>query len=46
MKDAIILVLLGVVLALIFIYVIREKKRGARCIGCSNKNCNGKCNKN
>ena len=45
MEDAIIIIVLVAILALAIGYVVKAKKRGAKCIGCPNKNCNGKCNK-
>ena len=43
MTDLIIIAVLGVILALAAAYVIREKKRGRRCIGCTERCCNGQC---
>ena len=45
MENAIIIAILVVILALAIGYIVRAKKKGTKCIGCPNKNCNGKCNK-
>ena len=45
MENVIIVSLLIAVAALALVYIIKEKKKGTKCIGCPNKNCNGKCNK-
>ena len=42
--DVLIVLVVVVVLTLAGIYVIREKKKGNKCIGCPNSGvCNGKC---
>ena len=44
MQDYIILAVLACVIAGVIFYIIREKKRGAKCIGCPYaKQCGGKC---
>ena len=45
MQDAIIIIILSVLLTGAVIYLIRQKKQGAKCIGCPySKECGGKCN--
>ncbi len=44
MENAIIIGVLVAIVALAIGYIVRAKKKGAKCIGCPNKNCNGKCN--
>lgn len=34
MEDIIVLVVLAVILAAAIIYIVRAKKKGAKCIGC------------
>ncbi len=43
MEDAIIIIVLVVILALAIVYVVRAKKRGAKCIGCPVDKCSGNC---
>ena len=44
MQDFIILAVLACVLIGVIFYIIREKKRGAKCIGCPYaKQCGGNC---
>ncbi len=45
MEDIIIIALLLAILAPVITYIVKAKKKGIKCIGCPNKNCNGKCNK-
>ncbi len=45
MENIIIAALLVCIVGAILIYIRKSKKRGVKCIGCPNKNCNGKCNK-
>lgn len=45
MKDAIIVLLIVVIAALIICYLYKAKKRGETCVGCPYaKQCGGKCN--
>lgn len=45
MKDLIIAVILIIIFALAIGYIVKEKKSGAKCIGCPHsKECGGKCN--
>lgn len=45
MKDAIIVILIVVITALIIFYLYNAKKRGEACVGCPYaKQCGGKCN--
>lgn len=45
MQDAIIIIVLAVLLGFAAFYLYREKKRGAKCIGCPySKECGGRCN--
>ncbi|MBQ5911165.1 MAG: FeoB-associated Cys-rich membrane protein [Clostridia bacterium] len=43
MENAIIIIVLAVILAFAIGYIVRAKKKGAKCIGCPNKNCSGNC---
>ena len=44
-ENIVILAILAVIVAGIVWYLIRAKKRGVKCIGCSHaKECRGKCN--
>ena len=44
MENILIIAVLGLILGLAGGYVYREKKRGARCIGCpDSKSCSGHC---
>ena len=44
MQDLIVIALLACVIAGVVIYLIRQKKNGAKCIGCPYaKECGGKC---
>ncbi|MBQ1186566.1 MAG: FeoB-associated Cys-rich membrane protein [Clostridia bacterium] len=45
MENIILILLLVVILVPVIIYIIKARKKGIRCIGCPNKNCQGKCNK-
>lgn len=46
MKDLFIVLFLLVLAALIVFYLVRQKKNGAKCIGCPYaKNCKGACDK-
>lgn len=45
MKTLILIVLLLAILGGAVVYVVKAKKRGAKCIGCPYaKDCSGKCN--
>ena len=44
MEDVIILTLLAVILGLAIGYIVRAKKKGAKCIGCPADKCSGSCN--
>lgn len=44
-ENIIATIILVLILGGAIAYIIRSKKRGVKCIGCPNKNCNGKCNK-
>ena len=45
MKDLIIAFILIIIFALAIGYIIKEKKSGAKCIGCPHsKECGGNCN--
>ena len=42
--DYVILAVIAAILSLAIFYIIRAKKRGAKCIGCPNgASCSGKC---
>ena len=44
MKDLIIIAILVLIIGSAVYYILREKRRGAQCIGCpSSKTCSGKC---
>ena len=44
MTDAIVIAILALLLGVAIFYLYREKKRGAKCIGCPySKECGGKC---
>lgn len=44
MKDLIIVIILVLIAASAAFYIYREKKKGAKCIGCPYaKQCSGKC---
>ena len=40
MENIIIVAILGVIAAAIIFYLVRQKKKGVKCVGCS---CGGKC---
>ena len=42
--DYLIIGIIVVILGLALLYIHKAKKKGIKCIGCPNKNCNGKCN--
>lgn len=45
MADFIVIVVLAVVIGGAVAYMVKQKKRGARCIGCSSGGCcSGSCN--
>ena len=44
MKDLILIAVLVLILGLVVFYIIRTKKKGAKCIGCpSGGSCSGTC---
>ena len=44
-ENVIIIAVVALILTGIVLYLLREKKKGATCIGCPYaKNCSGKCN--
>ena len=43
MEDAIIIIVLVVILSLAIGYIVRAKKKGAKCIGCPVDKCSGSC---
>lgn len=44
MKNIIIISVLAIIVAAALFYIIREKKRGRKCIGCpAAQNCSGGC---
>ena len=47
MKDILLFIILILILGLSTLYIYKEKKKGARCIGCPySKDCSGNCEKN
>lgn len=46
MTDFIIIGVVAVIVGLAVAYIIKEKKRGTRCIGCSAGGCSGQHKKN
>lgn len=46
MKNAIVILIIVAIATAIIYYLYRQKKKGAKCIGCPYaKECGGKCNK-
>ncbi len=46
MKNVIIILIIAAIAASVIYYLYRQKKKGAKCIGCPYaKECGGKCNK-
>ena len=46
MENLIIIAIVLIIAGLAAWYIIKEKKKGTKCIGCPHsKQCNGKCNK-
>lgn len=43
MENAIIIIVLALVLGLSIAYIVKAKKSGAKCIGCSSRECNCGC---
>lgn len=46
MIDIIIIAIIGAVVGLAVGFIIKEKKRGKKCIGCPYSSCKSKCNCN
>lgn len=47
MSDFIVIAIIVIIVGLALAYIIREKKRGAKCIGCPYaKSCGGNCSGN
>lgn len=47
MENVIIVLIVAVIVAAALIYIVRAKKKGAKCIGCPYVNgCGGNCNTN
>ncbi len=45
MENYILVVVLGLIITSAVIYIVKEKKKGVKCIGCTDsKNCSGNCN--
>ncbi len=45
MENVIIIAVVALILCLAIFYIVREKKKGAKCIGCPNADkCSGRCN--
>ena len=38
MKNIIVILIIALILALAIFYIVREKKKGAKCIGCPSAN--------
>ena len=43
MQDLIVILVLAVILGAAVRYLYKQKKSGARCVGCSGSSCNGDC---
>ena len=35
-KDMLVVIILGIILGFVISYIIKEKKKGTKCIGCPN----------
>lgn len=49
MKNLIVTIIVIAIIALAILYIVRQKKKGVKCIGCPSGGCcpskkNGKCN--
>jgi len=45
MINVILIGIIGLILSVAIVYIIKEKKKGARCIGCPDSgSCGGGCN--
>ena len=41
-KDIIVIMILGIILGFVTSYIVKEKKKGTKCIGCPNAKTCGK----